>query len=152
MYKRSEKKKEYDRLYRLANKDKFREWGKKSYNIHREKRIKEANDWRLNNPERHMTTRRAYVKTPRGRLSTVKASSKTRGIDYFLTDDEALVILSTPCFYCGSPEVGIDRIDSSKGYLLSNCTSCCAMCNYMKRTYSIEQFIAQCKLIAQKHL
>lgn len=35
---------------------------------------------------------------------------------------------------------GIDRIDSSKGYIESNCVTCCKKCNYMKRDLSLEEF------------
>ena len=40
------------------------------------------------------------------------------------------------CHYCGIIQEkgfnGIDRLDSSEGYIISNCVSCCEMCNYMK--------------------
>lgn len=35
---------------------------------------------------------------------------------------------------------GIDRIDSSKGYEIDNCVSCCLQCNYMKHEMSQKQF------------
>jgi hypothetical protein len=148
-----QKKREYNKRYMAENREKFRAYDKKSYNLHREERIKKAWAWRLNNLEKAVTTRRAYMKTPKGRLTSIKSSAKTRKIEYHLLDDEAINILLSPCYYCGiSEKVSIDRIDSKSDYSKSNCVACCEMCNYMKRTYSIEQFISQCKLIAKKHL
>lgn len=73
-------------------------------------------------------------------------------------------IVTTPCHFCGSVGSksiydklrsrgvthscsdiilhinGIDRIDSSKGYIKGNCVSCCTTCNYAKNTMTIEQF------------
>ena len=36
---------------------------------------------------------------------------------------------------------GIDRIDSSKGYYLENCVSCCTKCNRMKLNYEVNDFL-----------
>ena len=75
------------------------------------------------------------------------------------------------CFYCGlshSKEIpdrvnetakgkllsntivkcnGIDRIDSSKGYVESNVCSCCKYCNTAKNTMSVEEFLEFIKRI-----
>lgn len=37
---------------------------------------------------------------------------------------------------------GIDRIDSSQGYSIGNCVSCCKRCNRMKMELSVDEFIA----------
>lgn len=75
-----------------------------------------------------------------------------------LSIDEFVSITSKPCRYCGiksSKEMGkfknsdvygfyeyngIDRIDSSKGYILGNCVSCCKYCNYAKNNQTEDQF------------
>ena len=36
---------------------------------------------------------------------------------------------------------GIDRIDSSKGYIKSNVVACCSKCNIMKNVYSEKEFL-----------
>jgi hypothetical protein len=47
-----------------------------------------------------------------------------------------------PCHYCGTGEcTGLDRIDSSLGYLPTNIVSCCKICNSMKNTLSVDHFI-----------
>ena len=42
---------------------------------------------------------------------------------------------------------GIDRIDSSKGYVFDNCVPCCKHCNIMKMTMTIDEFINKIKKI-----
>lgn len=42
---------------------------------------------------------------------------------------------------------GIDRVDNSVGYVLSNCVPCCSTCNRMKGTMSSEEFKEKIKLI-----
>jgi hypothetical protein len=53
-------------------------------------------------------------------------------------------IVTKPCTYCGKYNelevVGIDRINSEKGYTPENCTSCCEDCNRAKGTLSYEEF------------
>lgn len=44
---------------------------------------------------------------------------------------------------------GIDRIDSTIGYLKNNCVSCCSKCNYMKMRLDKKEFIEQCIKISQ---
>lgn len=42
---------------------------------------------------------------------------------------------------------GIDRIDSSKGYTLDNCVTCCSICNTMKNSLTYTEFINHIKLL-----
>lgn len=70
------------------------------------------------------------------------------------------------CHYCGKvpsqmhPKVkrhnngfyiynGIDRVDSSVGYLQENCVPCCGGCNHMKKQRSAEDFIKVCKAVVE---
>ena len=46
--------------------------------------------------------------------------------------------------------VGIDRIDSSIGYVVENCVPCCTLCNRMKSNLSGREFIAHVDRIASK--
>lgn len=70
--------------------------------------------------------------------------------DFELSFEEFDILVTKNCYYCGMeptfPERfkdefknreivnfnGIDRIDSDKGYILSNCVPCCFTCNRMK--------------------
>ena len=51
------------------------------------------------------------------------------------------------CTYCGSPSLGIDRVENSIGYIMSNCVPCCGQCNRMKYTGTTEEFLEQVKKI-----
>ena len=35
---------------------------------------------------------------------------------------------------------GLDRVDSSKGYVMSNVQPCCTRCNYAKHTGTVDEF------------
>ena len=69
--------------------------------------------------------------------------------------------LHLPCHYCGAVDSntcnyedrfelkynGIDRVDSSLGYVPGNCVPCCRICNTMKMDLSIEEFISHIERI-----
>jgi hypothetical protein len=142
----------FNRRYRENNKEKIKQIQDSYYKNNRDKRILNATNWRLNNKEKALETRRKYIKTPKGRLNSIKASAKTRKIEFNISDELALEILNNNCYYCGDKiVVGIDRLDNSLGYLETNIVACCEMCNYMKRIYTKEQFIIQCKKITINH-
>lgn len=68
-----------------------------------------------------------------------------RCLEFRITFDEFVNIVNNKCYYCdyvNSDFVnGIDRKNSSIGYILDNCTACCKMCNYMKGSLSVDVFI-----------
>ena len=82
----------------------------------------------------------AYQQTIKGKYSRYKSSSKTRGISFNLSFEEFETFWQKPCSYCGNEisTIGIDRIDSSIGYTVLNCSSCCSVCNTIKLDYSLE--------------
>ncbi len=82
-------------------------------------------------------------------------SAKSRGLDWIFTKAEARMIFERPCFFCKRPPFairtarncrgsftfsGIDRLDSSLGYVRGNCVPCCKDCNYMKRDLPLVEF------------
>lgn len=79
-----------------------------------------------------------------------KAKKKViQGVEDLMTRDEFFKILDGVCYYCGTNDnIGVDRISSDIGYTKANCISCCSMCNYMKNSYTIEDFISQCQKVA----
>jgi hypothetical protein len=84
--------------------------------------------------------------------STYKKSTATRGLAFELTEDQYKSMRCGSCYLCGNEgtvgaQNGIDRIDSTKGYIMSNCASCCAWCNRFKNTTPLDVFIKQCKKI-----
>lgn len=90
-----------------------------------------------------------------------KVSARNRGHSFELTRDEFKSIIVLSCHYCGSEAKervfknlagsfsrnGIDRVDSSQGYVLSNCVPCCRRCNEMKKDTKKHEFLAQVKAI-----
>jgi hypothetical protein len=90
--------------------------------------------------------------SPNGQYAKYKLDAERRNIPFELSRDELKSIVLNKCTYCntsgdgyyGSGAGGIDRVDSSKGYIFSNCVPCCFSCNQMKLNYSKDNFINQC--------
>ena len=88
---------------------------------------------------------------------TNNARSANRDFELSLQEFESLVVQD--CTYCGAPPRpsgifeypmnGVDRIDSEIGYLSTNCTPCCTICNMMKRTLSMSKWFAHMKQILE---
>lgn len=87
-----------------------------------------------------------------GRISMYMTNAKRRGLSFDLSMGEFASFWKKPCSYCGSEikTIGLDRIDSSIGYNISNVVSCCSTCNAMKNNSSNEKWIAQMKKILTK--
>lgn len=111
---------------------------------------------------KHQKGYRSYL------MRTYVTGAKNRGHEFNLTKEQFEDIITKNCYYCGKePQPateeqlrkrgnikqptfyynGIDRLDSSKGYVLDNCVPCCTTCNYMKRTLSVDEFYNQIKSI-----
>jgi 5-methylcytosine-specific restriction endonuclease McrA len=92
-----------------------------------------------------------------------RAGARRRGIPFELSLSDFGSLVRRPCTYCGSePQQrahlngrssralsrgtclysGLDRVDSSKPYNVSNVVPCCKTCNYAKNDMSTEQFEA----------
>lgn len=84
-----------------------------------------------------------------------KISAKKRGFDMSLSDSEFKRLFSSNCFYCGivPSQVatvgksiliynGIDRLNSSVGYVIGNVEACCKNCNLRKGKLTSEEFKA----------
>ena len=93
-----------------------------------------------------------YSKSSKGHYSIYKKSAKKVGRDFQITFLEyEQFFFKKECSYC--PELnttGIDRVDNSVGYILSNCVPCCEWCNRMKLDYTKDDFIKQCVNVAIK--
>jgi hypothetical protein len=77
------------------------------------------------------------------KLYFIKKEAQKRGLEFSISDDEAWALCSGSCYYCGGFDDlnGIDRIDSTKGYIGGNCVSCCKLCNSAKGDLSTDDFI-----------
>lgn len=79
----------------------------------------------------------------RERYSTYKNNASRKGTAFEITFEQFAAFLDAPCDYCGDTEsAGVDRIDCSIGYVVSNCCPCCSTCNYAKRTMTRDAFLA----------
>lgn len=89
-----------------------------------------------------------------------KAAAKYRKLHWNLTKEEFFDIASKNCFYCGTPPSninvsdsgwgkwkysGLDRKDSSIGYITSNVVPACIVCNRAKSDMSYNDFMAWIK-------
>ncbi len=93
-------------------------------------------------------------------ISNYKSKAKRKKWEFKLTFAEFKDLVTSNCHYCnlepnkcridnsksrqGISRVyfnGVDRVDSSKGYVLNNVVSCCEDCNKAKRNLSYKQFI-----------
>jgi len=105
----------------------------------------------IRNPDRIRYPRHC---SPRDRFTDSKYRVEKKNRPWKLDFDFYCSMISKPCFYCGGPlsksKTGLDRIDSSKGYLPTNVRPCCKTCNVMKNAHS-ESFFFSHILTILKH-
>lgn len=91
---------------------------------------------------------------PTQRLRFYEWSSKKRGLEFNISLGQFESLTSGACFYCGGVEerLGLDRVDSSIGYIIDNVVGCCRRCNVAKNDMPQADFISMCKRIAQRHV
>lgn len=84
----------------------------------------------------------------------VKRNAKCRGLSFKLTIKDIQSLIFKVCTYCGNPPSnrntdtpgiafyynGLDRVNSSKGYVKENVVPCCIQCNKAKSNYSLKEF------------
>jgi len=114
---------------------------------------------------------RGWTKSIRVQHVRYIKSAIKRGIEWRLSPEEFLQIVKKDCTYCGAePRIyeskpaygrgrtvktlmnGIDRIDSSLGYVSGNVVPCCGTCNKMKMAMDREDFEMHVLKIAKHYL
>jgi len=109
------------------------------------KEAEKSKNWREANPEKVKQINKESSENINYHYKNYRLSAETRRLDFPLTKEEFNVIVTLPCYYCGIIQPkgfnGIDRLDSTIGYSLDNCKSCCEMCNMMKGTTGQNIFI-----------
>lgn len=97
-----------------------------------------------------------YWDKPSIKWSRAKASVKRKGGQLLMTMEEYLDVSSKLCHYCNGllnnekgRGLGLDRIDNSKTYELSNVFPCCGFCNKTRgdRLSVMEMELVACFLI-----
>lgn len=92
------------------------------------------------------------------------SQAKRRNIEFSISLDEFKNLISQSCYYCGEHPNhisktkfssykynGLDRLDSSKGYIKENIVTCCGVCNTMKMDDALPNFLSKIKSIYEKH-
>jgi hypothetical protein len=84
-----------------------------------------------------------------------KANAKRRGLEFSLSKEAVRRLTGSDCEYCGTPPRqvmqdkdangpyiynGIDRIDPGVGYVESNCTTACKICNKAKTNMTASEW------------
>ena len=140
----------YHKKWYEQNKEKrqkqIRHYGK----LHKKEAVKATQKYVAKNKEKVYEYGRKYNRTPQGGYRMYKSAALKRNLDFPLSFEDFLEIICNPCRYCGedSEPIGIDRVDNSLGYIKTNCSPCCSVCNYMKKNYKLQDFIAHAKKIA----
>lgn len=96
-------------------------------------------------------------------LRTYKRAAEKRDLEWSLSDKEFFDLVSKRCNYCGNypSQVvrekggdfwynGLDRLDSTEGYVLGNIRACCWTCNKAKGTMTPGEFIRMCEKVAER--
>jgi hypothetical protein len=92
--------------------------------------------------------------------------ARQKNLEFSLTKDEFRELTQADCVFCEQKPSqvgrkknkyngkyihnGIDRIDSTKGYVIENCKPCCWQCNKMKSDLTVEEFATHIKKIHDK--
>lgn len=120
----------------------------------------------VNNPKM-VSTRDSSIANLLGQYK-INCKRSTKQLNFDLTYNEFVDLISRDCGYCGKPprEIasrrkhvdstrlmanGIDRIDSSLGYSITNCVPCCSECNLAKMDVSAGDFIRMCYSVVMLH-
>lgn len=94
--------------------------------------------------------------------NSYRCHARNRNLEFLLSKVDFRTISQQKCNYCGadlsniskSPHNsgdfihnGIDRIDSTKGYIVGNVVACCKLCNIAKMNHSITDFLQWIKRV-----
>lgn len=100
---------------------------------------------------RHRTVGKEAVRNPTLYYSRYAYDALRRNLTFELTYDNFIQIVGRSCYYCGiiSEDAynGVDRVDNCRGYSVENCVAACKMCNYIKSSYSVDDFVEHCRAI-----
>ena len=110
-----------------------------------------SKDWNISCGSKECKRRVTGGHGRRNKIGSYKRSANDRGIAFELTEEQMDILFAGDCYYCGAAPSessvgfisnGIDRLDSSVGYITGNVVSCCSVCNRAKFTKSSGEFLA----------
>lgn len=153
----TDKRKAQHKLWRQNNKDLCKAYTQKwiDKNPERYKAIQKVCFQRWYNSERGKRYMEEYRQSMETRIRSFRQTLNPRDktADDTITNDLIKRMLDAPCAYCGDPPQnfdgityynGIDRVDNKIDYTMDNVVTSCSMCNYMKFTYNVNDFIQGC--------
>jgi len=136
-------------MYCIQHRKKMIEEDIDKYHSHNAETIKK---WRDSHPEKVQEINEQKNKNMNYSYTNYKYSASLKQLMFEISKEEYLLLVVSPCNYCGIIQEkgfnGIDRLNSSIGYVKNNCVSCCAMCNYMKGCLNKDIFIQRVEHIA----
>lgn len=104
-----------------------------------------AKKWRDANPEKMQERNQCKINSIDEQYGVCKTTARSKELDFELSIELYRTIVTTPCYYCGIIQDkgfnGVDRTDSTKGYVPDNVLPCCQMCNFMKGSVPPNTFI-----------
>lgn len=107
--------------------------------------------WRERNLEKVQEANINNLLNIKKHLYNYKHRCELQEIHMELTEETFKNIVKHPCYYCNTIQDkgfnGIDRMDSTRGYILENCVSCCDECNTMKGSLDVITFIKRAEHI-----
>lgn len=108
-------------------------------------------EWYQENRSSVLLKAKSRQQTLDSKYKLYKREAKRRKLDFEITFDEFEKYWQANCYYCDDriTTIGLDRIDSDIGYLITNIVPCCGICNKMKFTYSKSELYTQCQKIVK---
>lgn len=110
-----------------------------------QKKAETQKQWRINNPDKVCEINKKNKENIEYSYRNYAFRSEGNGKPFELTLEQFESIVKKGCYYCGIVQEkgfnGIDRVCSKNGYVISNCVSCCKICNFMKGSLDIMTFI-----------
>ena len=142
---------EKNRKYRNTHKRQVKIWRERYYRKHKKKVVKSQKNYYERNREKYLLYYKGIRKNPERIYGHYKNNAQRKKIEWELTYKEFKTFWQKPCYYCQDKieTIGLDRIDSKKGYKLNNIVPCCSMCNKMKMDFNQKDFINQCRKIIE---
>lgn len=101
----------------------------------------------------HNAAEHRYDHSLKGLYRKNKYDAKRRKLAFKITIEEFAEFWQKPCYYCGYAikTIGLDRIDSNRGYETDNLRACCLYCNRAKSDMTTVQFVALCSNVVRRH-
>lgn len=90
-----------------------------------------------------------YRDSLNGRWQMYKSNAAKRGLEFKATLSDFAEFWKKPCSYCGDDIdlIGVDRVDSSIGYIEGNMVACCGRCNEMKNSATLDAWLTSMKRV-----